>query len=149
MWYDFFPLFADSHYITLSYFSDRSFKIMATNCSDDEKKTEPEDYLFVAALDFGTTYSGYAFSSRSDHREDPMKIQANQSWNAGGSSLFSLKTPTSLLLNSKGEFVSFGYEAENKYGSLVLDGDSSHYLFFSRFKMKLHTRDVSNKLNEL
>jgi hypothetical protein len=121
---------------------------MATNCYDDEKRTEPETRLFVAALDFGTTYSGYAFSSRSAYTEDPMKIDANQPWNAGRSSLFSLKTPTSLLLNSKGEFVSFGYEAENKYGSLVLDGSSSHYLFFSRFKMKLHNRDVSDKLND-
>ncbi|XP_055997206.1 heat shock 70 kDa protein 12A-like isoform X2 [Ostrea edulis] len=115
---------------------------MDTNYYDDEDRIKPEDYLFVAALDFGTTYSGYAFSSRSDYRENPMKMHANQAWNAGGSSLFSLKTPTSLLLDSEGEFVSFGYEAENKHGSLVLDGDSSRYLFFSRFKMKLHNRDL-------
>ncbi|XP_048730935.2 heat shock 70 kDa protein 12A-like isoform X2 [Ostrea edulis] len=117
---------------------------MATHYStgDEESSIKSDNYLFVAALDFGTTYSGYAFSSRSDYQNNPLKIHANQAWNAGGSSLFSLKTPTSLLLDSEGEFVSFGYEAENKYGSLALDGDSSRYLFFSRFKMKLHRRDL-------
>lgn len=31
--------------------------------------------LFVAAIDFGTTYSGYAFSARNDFDSDPTKVK--------------------------------------------------------------------------
>lgn len=39
--------------------------------------------LIVAAIDFGTTFSGYAFSFRHDFETDPYKIQANN-WIGGG-----------------------------------------------------------------
>ncbi|XP_071142703.1 heat shock 70 kDa protein 12B-like [Mytilus edulis] len=97
-----------------------------------------DDYLLVAAIDFGTTYSGYAFSMRDTYKTDPLKIHANQAWNAGGRQLLSLKTPTCLLLNSNKEFDSFGYEAENKYAELVMDGEQEDYYYFHRFKMSLH-----------
>jgi len=38
--------------------------------------------LFVTALDFWTTYSGYAFSAKDDFEKEPFKINANV-WNAG------------------------------------------------------------------
>jgi len=57
--------------------------------------------MLVAALDFGTTYSGYAFSLKHNYQKDPLKIHANQAWNAGGRQLMSLKTPTCLLLDNK------------------------------------------------
>lgn len=53
------------------------------------------DFKLVAALDFGTTYSGYAYS----FMEDPNAIFFPQSWYAGEGQLASLKTPTCLLLN--------------------------------------------------
>ncbi|VDI54468.1 Hypothetical predicted protein [Mytilus galloprovincialis] len=96
------------------------------------------DYLLVAAIDFGTTYSGYAFSMRDTYKTDPLKIHANQAWNAGGRQLLSLKTPTCLLLNSNKDFDSFGYEAENRYAELVMDGEQDDYYYFHRFKMSLH-----------
>jgi hypothetical protein len=34
-----------------------------------------DDYLFVAAIDIGRTYTGYAFSSRDDFKKDPLKIR--------------------------------------------------------------------------
>ena len=34
------------------------------------------DYLLVAAIDLGTTYSGYAFSFRTD----PEKVICNNNW---------------------------------------------------------------------
>lgn len=49
------------------------------------------DYVMVEAIDFGTTYSGYAFSTISNFKLDPLKIHANQAWNAGGRQLLSLK----------------------------------------------------------
>ena len=63
----------------------------------------------VAALDFGTTYSGYAFSMRSEFKTDPLKIHSNQTWNAGARALSSIKTPTCLLLDKEKKFVAFDF----------------------------------------
>ena len=106
-----------------------------------------EHYLFVAAIDFGTTYSGYALSSIDDFKKDPLKIVANQAWNAGSQRHFSLKTPTCLLLDDKEELVSFGYEAENKYSNIVIARKQNEYLFFQRFKMQLYKNKVNNSYN--
>lgn len=100
------------------------------------------DHLLVAAIDFGTTYSGYAFSMRHEFKTDPLKIHANQAWNSGGRALLSLKTPTCLLLNDRKELDSFGYEAENKYADIVMDDEQDNYYYFHRFKMNLHNNTV-------
>lgn len=34
-----------------------------------------QPHMFVAAIDFGTTYSGYAFQGRDDFLQDPIKVQ--------------------------------------------------------------------------
>ncbi|XP_063447416.1 heat shock 70 kDa protein 12A-like [Mytilus trossulus] len=105
------------------------------------------NYLLVAAIDFGTTYSGYAFSMRHSFEKQPMTIHANQAWNAGSQQLLSLKTPTCLLLDSNKQFVSFGYEAENQYADIVTDNEQDEYYYFHRFKMCLHKhKDVSMDL---
>lgn len=94
--------------------------------------------LIVAAFDFGTTFSGYAFSFNGD----PLKIVTNQSWVAGSEQLISLKTPTCLLVDPEGNFHSFGFEAENKYAFLADDGEHIGWRFFRRFKMLLHNNKV-------
>ncbi|OWF39272.1 heat shock 70 kDa protein 12A-like [Mizuhopecten yessoensis] len=94
-------------------------------------------HLFVAAIDFGTTYSGYAFSAKDDFRKEPLKINANV-WNAGARSLMSHKAPTALLLNPDKTFNSFGYEAENNFSQLAEEGEHKDYYFFHRFKMFLY-----------
>lgn len=101
--------------------------------------------ICVAAIDFGTTYSGYAFSvSHSKTKLPEVQILTNQSWNAGIKEAISLKTPTCLLLTKDKKIVAFGYEAENQYTDIVLDGNEDDYLFFYRFKMNLHkNRDIS------
>ena len=67
------------------------------------------DYVMVAAIDFGTTFSGYACSFKSDQN----KIFMNKSWgqNVG---FMSYKTPTCLMVNAANKFVAFGYEAEDR-----------------------------------
>ncbi|XP_069131145.1 heat shock 70 kDa protein 12B-like isoform X1 [Argopecten irradians] len=100
-----------------------------------------KDRLVVAAIDFGTTYSGYAFSFRDDYQKDPLKIQLNQQWNSG--SVVSEKTPTCLLLDPDKKFLAFGYEAENEYSQLIEDSEDDdrmyeNYYYFRRFKMSLH-----------
>lgn len=102
-------------------------------------------HLIVAALDFGTTYSGYAFSMRNEFKSKPLQIHTNHIWNSGGRALLSFKTPTCLLLNDKKEFVAFGYEAENQYAEFVLDGKQDEFFFFHRFKMTLHNNKVLHK----
>ncbi|KAL3831482.1 hypothetical protein ACJMK2_023223 [Sinanodonta woodiana] len=95
--------------------------------------------LVVAAIDFGTTYSGYAYSFLSDFKNDPLTIFANMSWNSGGDEgLVTDKTPTSILFEPNGNFHSFGYQAENKYDNLVNDDEHKDWYYFSRFKMTLH-----------
>lgn len=103
------------------------------------------NYLLVAAIDFGTTYSGYAFSMKDTFNNEPMTIHTNQAWNAGGKQLLSLKTPTCLLLDSYKQFDSFGYEAESKYAEIVMENEQDNYYYFHRFKMSLHTNKVNMK----
>ncbi|XP_062603213.1 heat shock 70 kDa protein 12A-like [Saccostrea cucullata] len=89
--------------------------------------------LFVAAIDFGTTYSGYAFSSKSEWT----KVQTNI-WPS--SNQMSSKTPTALLLNPDKSFNSFGYDAEKNYADLAEEDEDEYkdYYYFHRFKMLLH-----------
>jgi hypothetical protein len=92
----------------------------------------------VAAFDFGTTYSGYAFSFRGDK---PMDIRASQDWTYGYS--VPSKTATSVLLNPSKEFDSFGFEAEDKYLGLTEEDKHKGWLLFRRFKMILHNKKVN------
>ncbi|XP_056014931.1 heat shock 70 kDa protein 12B-like isoform X2 [Ostrea edulis] len=93
--------------------------------------------LLVAAIDFGTTYSGYGFSFRHDFESNPLKISLNQ-WASGTGRLLTEKTPTCVLFNPDGEFDSFGFEAEEKYGNLALDEEHKPWYYFRRFKMGLY-----------
>ncbi|XP_053374143.1 heat shock 70 kDa protein 12A-like [Mercenaria mercenaria] len=97
--------------------------------------------LIVAAIDFGTTYSGYAHSLKVEYQKDPLKIYTNQDW-TDGSGLITLKAPTVVLFDPKGNFNSFGYEAETKYAKLSEDGNHHGWKYFRRFKMILHERVV-------
>ncbi|XP_063433399.1 heat shock 70 kDa protein 12A-like [Mytilus trossulus] len=101
------------------------------------------DYLMVASIDFGTAYSGYAFSLTTDFKRDPLLIHSNQNWNAGNAQLMSLKTPTCILLDKDREIKSFGYEAESEYSQLAEEGTDKQedYYFFYRFKMILYDNE--------
>ena len=98
--------------------------------------------MAVVAIDFGTTYSGYAFSLQSQFQNDPTKIYAFINWIPATGGMISPKTPTSLLLKPNKEFYKFGYDAEDKYAELALDGEHHEYYFFRRFKMLLHRNPV-------
>jgi hypothetical protein len=99
------------------------------------------DKVVVAAIDFGTTFSGYAYSLKHDYAQTPLHISVNQGWNSG--SMISLKTSTTLLLKPDQTFDSFGYEAESNYVALAENDD--HYkdwYYFRQFKMRLHDTQV-------
>ena len=82
--------------------------------------SDRSNYIAVVAIDFGTTYSGFAFAF--NQHEGEGGIHMNRSWghDQGHSTL---KTPTSLLLRPDGQFDSFGYEADEKYANFVCGED--------------------------
>lgn len=92
----------------------------------------------VAAIDFGTAFSGYAYALKKGWHE----------------SVISRTDSTSMLLNPDKTFRAFGYEAEKIYSSLVEinwndDGENitkkniNDYYFFQRFTVL----QVSNVFN--
>lgn len=99
------------------------------------------EHLIVVAIDFGTTYSGYAFSLGVEFETQPTKISSNKPWTAS-QGLVSHKAPTSILLKPDKSFYKFGYEAEDKYNDLAQSEaeDFRDYYYFRRFKMMLHAR---------
>ena len=107
------------------------------NCRKNMASILPSK-LCVAAFDFGTTYSGYAFS----FRDKPMDFYTPQTWYAGTNQIASLKTPTCLLLKKDGAFDSFGYEAQDRYSTYAATEEHTDYLYFHNFKMALHQTKV-------
>lgn len=103
--------------------------------------------LAVAAIDFGTTYSGFAFSWTKTWTD----VQCSQ-WCNG--SIMPYKTPTVLLLNPDQTFLAFGYDAENLISEQKDDPDPEKdrirerkyemrkYYYFYRFKMLLFENEV-------
>ncbi|WAR26404.1 HS12B-like protein, partial [Mya arenaria] len=90
-------------------------------------------HLLVAAIDFGTTYSSWAFSFRFDYDSDPTKVSAKQ-WQGHEST----KGPTCVLIKPDGKTLhSFGFDAEAKYAELIEEDENKDWFFFRRFKMML------------
>ncbi|XP_060599221.1 heat shock 70 kDa protein 12B-like [Ruditapes philippinarum] len=96
--------------------------------------------LLVGAIDFGTTYSGWAFSFKHDYESDPTKAKTKH-WQSRSGTLVTEKTPTCALVNPDGKTLkAFGYDAENEYRELLDKGEEEYYFFFKRFKMELYCK---------
>jgi len=108
-----------------------------TKSSEERDKNK----MIVAAMDFGTTFSGYAFAFRSDYIQDPMRISGNQ-WATGSQVGVSLKTSTCVLFSPDEQFHSFGFEAEDHYSELTMDNAHRDWFYFRRFKMMLYKNQV-------
>ena len=89
--------------------------------------------ILVVAIDFGTTYSGCAYSFFHDFEQVSL-----HNCNTASRGLVSLKTPTSILLNPQQEFECFGYDAEDRYAALANEDLHQEWYYFRRFKMMLH-----------
>jgi len=92
----------------------------------------------VAAIDFGTTYSGYAFS----FTRDPDSIHMMRKWEGGDPGVCNQKTPTTLLLRPNGDFHSFGFGARDFYHDLE-EAEAKKWYYFEKFKMSLHSNQVN------
>lgn len=123
---------------------------MAQNAKDIKSKSSK---AAVAAIDFGTTYSGFAFS----WKHEWSKVQVISKYSVD---FMSRKVPTSLLLKPDQSFYAFGTDAESIYTQMAEKRDSdsdsdsdseinggkeklpnkncSDHYYFHRFKMLLH-----------
>ena len=101
-------------------------------------------YILVAAIDFGTTFSGYAFSFKSNKND----IKMNKNWGAE-LSFDSYKAPTCVMTNPDGSFNSFGYTAEYEYSQLNPKKDKiggpNGFNLYRHFKMLLHEQVIPLK----
>jgi len=102
-----------------------------------------KSFLAIVAIDFGTTYSGFAFSFNKEQDDD--SIFMNRDWvNEQGHR--TSKTPTCLLLKPDRSFDSFGYQAVEKYTNLKSLSEEKEYFFFQHFKMLLHNCEVQSRV---
>lgn len=103
-------------------------------CSvDSGNSSHHPGHFVVVAIDFGTTYSGYAFS----FVRDPENIHMMKKWEGGDPGVINQKTPTTLLLTPDKKFHSFGYSARDYYHDLDPQ-EAKKWLYFEKFKMTLH-----------
>ncbi|XP_062602944.1 heat shock 70 kDa protein 12A-like [Saccostrea cucullata] len=109
---------------------------------DEIQDTSRENsFLLVAAIDFGTTYSGYAYAmkSNSSNNSEPFNIPR---WPGNGT--ISNRVPTAVLFGPDGSFLRFGYEANTYMQDNPNDEDLEKFYFFQDFKMLLYqTKDLS------
>lgn len=98
------------------------------------ENTEPL-YLLSAAIDFGTTYSGLAYS----YQDDQETIHVVTQWSDG---TVANKIPTAILFDRDCKFVAFGQEAIEAYDNISDEEEETEYFYFHRFKMNLHKEKV-------
>lgn len=99
------------------------------------------DKVLVAAIDIGTTHSGWAFSLKDDYKADPLRI-TSFNWLADFGALMRVKTSTCILFDKKQQFDSFGYEAEDKYSELAEEEEHQEWYFIKNFKTTLFNTKV-------
>ncbi|XP_057299299.1 heat shock 70 kDa protein 12A-like [Hydractinia symbiolongicarpus] len=87
----------------------------------------------VAAIDFGTTYSGYAYS----YAHAKKTIHLNGAWANNA-----FKTPTIILFDANQNFKAFGRHAEK----FICDNPEYDGYYFQRFKMKLNNEKISREM---
>lgn len=85
----------------------------------------------IIAIDFGTAFSGYAYSFTHNNEE----IKRVKLWERKSGADTS-KTPTCVLFDENEEFLDFGYSARDKY--FEMRKDTMKYYFFKDFKMELY-----------
>ncbi|XP_018518220.1 heat shock 70 kDa protein 12A-like [Lates calcarifer] len=93
---------------------------------------------YIIAIDFGTAYSGYAFSLTPRDKEiDPILKRWGKEHG-----LDTPKTPTCILFSEDEKFSKFGYEAKTAYINMRGEDATKHY-FFEAFKMALYGKTLN------
>ena len=95
-----------------------------------------DNILIVVGIDFGTSYSAYAYS----YAYEKDKIYINSDWPSGSRAF---KEMTAILFNEDKEFIAFGEDAVEKFNNLT-NVQLKNWHFFNHFKMALHHEKVSS-----
>ena len=90
-------------------------------------------FLIVGALDFGTSYSGYAYS----YSYGPTRVYTRQ-WCSSTRGITVEKTLTCILFDKNKTFKAFGFKAEEDYGMYCDEGKKSDWYFFKGSKLDLY-----------
>ncbi|XP_061180515.1 heat shock 70 kDa protein 12A-like [Saccostrea echinata] len=115
--------------------------ILGVSADTTEQETlKHRGHHVVVAIDFGTTYSGYAYS----FTRDPSHVHLMRKWEGGDPGVINEKTPTSILLTPEGHFHSFGYSARDNYHDLGKE-EAKTWMYFEKFKMILHNTPELSK----
>ena len=101
-----------------------------------------DNFKIIAAITLGTPFSGYAYSSKTTFRRDPLKVLQKERWYSDSISRKIIKTATCLLLRKNMEFVAFGYDALKRYGHLKYQGKHKAYILFRGFNLQLYDSQV-------
>ena len=119
---------------------DNAIALSERSSVDSGRASGPRTHghFVVVAIDFGTTYSGYAFS----FTRDPDAIHMMRKWEGGDPGVINQKTPTTLLLDPNGKFHSFGFSARDFFHDLDVQ-EAKKWMYFEKFKMTLHYSAVS------
>ena len=89
----------------------------------------------VVGIDFGTSYSAYAYS----YAYEQDKIFINSNWPSGSKEY---KEATAILFDESRNFIAFGEQAIEKHADLD-DHRVKFCYFFDNFKMNLYQKKVS------
>ncbi|MGE7439332.1 Hsp70 family protein [Kitasatospora sp. NPDC001175] len=94
----------------------------------------------IAAIDFGTHGTGFAWTTINERHENPKRrhISVRTRWKDHPSPY--PKNLSALLLNSQGQVVAWGYEARRRWARISARGDEG-YQYINGFKMSLASED--------
>ncbi|XP_053391354.1 heat shock 70 kDa protein 12B-like, partial [Mercenaria mercenaria] len=108
----------------------------------------------VVAIDFGSTYTGYAWQWRADFLNNRSNVQFNNNWGTGALQLH--KTSTCMLLEANEKdggmeykVDSFGQMAEDIYKTLCKENENDihgKWYFFKRFKHLLYSKGFHQEI---
>lgn len=117
--------------------------VTSTSHEDEDIERASVKLNLVVAIDFGTTYSGYAFSIGTSRAGEISMMK--QPTGGGGER----KIRTCLLLEPSHRFHSFGTAAQEHYYDQLTEEEQSSWLYFDRFKMILHSSKTLDREKEL
>ena len=120
------------------YICNASSRFTTDLTTSNKSEQIPLQHFVIVAIDFGTTFSGYAFC----FVRDPDSVHIMRRWEGGDPGLVNQKTLTTLLLDPQGNFHSFGFTARDTYHDLD-EEQARKWFYFEKFKMTLHHNAVS------
>ncbi|KAK3091538.1 hypothetical protein FSP39_020594 [Pinctada imbricata] len=122
-----------------------------------------DNCLFFGAIDFGTSFTGYALASRKDLTEENVKF-ITSNWSSPFGSVTEYQTTSAVLFDPHGDFKACGFKAEEWYAGLALEEeelskiedaeerehrDHNNWFFFRHFKMMLYDQLTMDRNHEL